>query len=378
MTPHKIIHVLKGKANPNTMNGVNKVVHNLATTQIGLGHDVQVWGITATPGSVTHEHIYPLHLFTAKKNRFAVGLEMMAALNHLPRGTIFHLHSVFLPELYALSRQLKKRGFKWVISPHGGYALESRKKNRLLKTIYMALFERKLIKEAAAIHAIGTYGEADQFDENTRKTKVCVVPNGHTLSEQHKKNYAKDGPLHLSYCGRLARAHKGLDLLLEAISQAVREGVDVQLDLIGDGPDRENLESMTKSLGVINRVIFHGIKMGEEKEYLIMKSDVFVHTSRWEGIPTAVLEAAGLGLPLLITRPTNMGEYVSAANAGYVIDELSPESIARVIRSADVEKRSGALEGKGMLSRKMIEESFAWDGIVRLINKSVYSKAVVA
>lgn len=377
MTPRKIIHVLKGKANPNTMNGVNKVVHNLATTQIELGHDVQVWGITATPGSVPHEHIYPLHLFTAKKNRFAVGSEMMAALNHVPPGTIFHLHSVFLPELYALSRQLKKRRFKWVISPHGGYALESRKKNGLLKAIYMALFESKMIKEAAAIHAIGTYGEADQFDEITRKTKVGVVPNGHASSERHKTNYAKDGPLRLSYCGRLARAHKGLDLLLEAISQAVIEGVDIQLDLIGDGPDRENLESMTESLGLTNRVIFHGIKMGEEKESLILKSDVFVHTSRWEGIPTAVLEAAGLGLPLLVTLPTNMGEYVGVAKAGYVIEDLSPESIAGVIRLADAEKKSGALEGKGMLSRNMIERLFAWERIVSLINKSVYSKAVI-
>ena len=45
----EIIHLILGKANPNRMNGVNKVVHELATTQVEKGISAEVWGITDNP-----------------------------------------------------------------------------------------------------------------------------------------------------------------------------------------------------------------------------------------------------------------------------------------------------------------------------------------
>lgn len=372
----KIIHVLKGKANPNTMNGVNKVVHNLSTTQLAQGHDVQVWGITGTPSVVTHQHNYPLHLFEAMRNRFMTSRKMLAALDEVEPETIFHLHSVFLPELYALSRQLKKRGISWVVSPHGGYAPESLKRNAIVKRVYKAFFEDKLIKDAAAIHAIGWHGEADQFDDTTYKTKVGLVPNGHTPGTRCKSTWSMQGPLRLSYCGRLVAAHKGLDLLISAVRIAVDEGVNVQLDMIGDGPDRSDLEDLVKSLDLAERVVFHGTKMGVEKEELILQADVFVHTSRWEGIPTAVLEAAGMGVPLILTVPTNMAEYISKASAGFVVFELTGKDISRAIALAWREKDAAILPKRGLAALRMVEENFSWENISLQITRQVYAKAL--
>lgn len=371
----RIIHVLKGKANPDTMNGVNKVVHNLATTQFAQGYEVEVWGITATPDNVRHTHDYPLHLFKATRNRFAIRKEMLQTLDRVKLGTIFHLHSVFLPEMYSLSRHLKRRGIKWVVTPHGGYGPEALKKNALAKKVYKKLFEDRLIAEAAAIHSIGIYGEADQFDEATQKTKVGVVPNGQLLSKIHKTTYSIEGPLHLCYCGRLAVAHKGLDLLLGALRLAVEEGVDLCFDVIGDGPDRLALHSICQSLGLNKRVTFHGVRMGAEKEELIMRADLFVHTSRWDGMPTAVLEAAAMGLPLLVTLPTNVGHYVTTASAGFVVDELRPECIARAIVSAAAAKHAGQLMAKGLAARQMIIDKFSWPLVATALYEAVYSKA---
>jgi hypothetical protein len=47
--PTKIIHLVLGKANPDRMNGVNKVAHNQAIALFELGCDVEIWGITKTP-----------------------------------------------------------------------------------------------------------------------------------------------------------------------------------------------------------------------------------------------------------------------------------------------------------------------------------------
>ena len=64
----KIIHVVLGKANPNRMNGVNKVAHSLATTQKLLGHDVTIFGLTNTPEIDKINRSYKLSLY--KRNKF--------------------------------------------------------------------------------------------------------------------------------------------------------------------------------------------------------------------------------------------------------------------------------------------------------------------
>lgn len=62
MKKTKIIHVVKGRADPNTLNGVNKWIHNVATVQKKNGTDVEVWGITNNINSHKHNHTYKLNL----------------------------------------------------------------------------------------------------------------------------------------------------------------------------------------------------------------------------------------------------------------------------------------------------------------------------
>ena len=63
----KIIHVVLGKANPNRMNGVNKVAHNLATIQKKLSIDVEIIGLTNTPELEKIERNYNIYFFERKK-----------------------------------------------------------------------------------------------------------------------------------------------------------------------------------------------------------------------------------------------------------------------------------------------------------------------
>jgi glycosyltransferase involved in cell wall biosynthesis len=370
----KVVHILVGKANPNKMNGVNKVVHCLATAQLLLKYEVQVWGITKTPGLIRHQHTYELNLFSIMKNRFMINKEILEALNDASKDTIFHLHSVFLPEFYAISRQLKKRNLRWVLTPHGGYSAESLKKNYWIKRVYKFLFENDIISGASAIHTLGEYGETEQFSEKVRKNKISIIPNGNELSNTYKKSYTKSGCLSLCFCGRLSKNHKGLDLLIKALALSLERGCDVTLNMIGDGPDRDFLQKMTNTNNLNHVVTFSGEKIGEEKYLMIQKSDIFVHTSRWEGLPTAVLEAASMALPLLVTLPTNMGKYIDAASAGYVVPELTSESVSRAIQLAASDKKIGVIEQKGIAARKMIKKSFSWLEIAKLIENKIYLK----
>jgi len=100
----KIIHFLFGKANPHSMIGVNTVVHHLATEQHKSGCDVEVWGVTATPHIVRHQHDYPLRLFNKAPFPFFLAKDLRKGIYDLRSDTVAHLHSVFIPELYVVSR----------------------------------------------------------------------------------------------------------------------------------------------------------------------------------------------------------------------------------------------------------------------------------
>jgi len=91
------------------------------------------------------------------------------------------------------------------------------------------------------------------------------------------------------------------------------------LELIGDGSDRTALTNLASDLGIADRVIFHGKKFGKEKYDLLHKMDVFLHTSRMEGFPTAVLEAAALKIPTITSEATNINNYVCQYQSGFLL-----------------------------------------------------------
>lgn len=371
----KVIHVLKGKANPNTLNGVNKVIDAIARTQNSMGFEAEVWGLTATPERRPPKAGYPLRLYPLCKWPLSLSPSFLRDLDALlERDVVFHLHSVFVPELYAVSRELKKRGLQWVLSPHGGYSVEALRKNYALKFLYWKLLERKLVRGASAIQVLGPHGDATYLTKSIKFERIAVIPNGQDRSTEVKKFYQTDGPLQLVYCGRISARQKGLDLLLGAFALSSRAGISVILHLIGDGPDLLRIKRMVRDLGVVDKVIIHGPKFGEEKAQLIMRGDLFVHPSRWEGLPTAVLEAASMGLPVLVSEHTNIAEYVRSFKAGMVLPHLTVQSIADQIQLAAEKKCAGLLEDEGLSAREMIAKSFSWEAVVTQLHERVYDK----
>lgn len=373
----KIVHVIKGKANPNTMNGVNRVVHHLATEQLRQGFDVEVWGITATPKEVRHPHRYPLRLFRATKTRFALSEDLRERLCALPADrTVAHLHSVFLPELYAVSRVLKKRGIPWVLSPHGGYAAQSIKKNALAKFVYMTFFEKRLISRAARLHAIGASEVAD-LKHIAPKVEVVLIPNGQALEEVQFEPTACAAPAGrpvFGFCGRLAKDHKGLDLLIEGFSRYKGLGGKGELWLIGDGPDKRVLHHLAFQKGLKGTIRFLGGMFGNEKLAHLSRIDVFVHTSRWDGIPMSVLEAAALGKPLLVSHATNMAGYVLKYGNGIALARNTQKTICAAMREFCRILDTNQISEMGSHSIKLIAAELNWPCIAGVMVEKLYAK----
>jgi glycosyltransferase involved in cell wall biosynthesis len=92
-----------------------------------------------------------------------------------------------------------------------------------------------------------------------------------------------------------------------------------------------------------------------------MDFDVFLHSSRWDVLPTGCLEAASLGRPLVVSRETNLAEYVLRWNAGLVLDETSANGVERALEDVQRLYESNELQQMGNGARSLIEKELRWE-----------------
>lgn len=362
----QIIHAVLGKANPDRMNGVNKVAYQLAKNQQELGHEVTVWGIANSL-----EHNYPARnfrteLFRQLPGKLRLDTALVAAVNALQPGTTLHLHGSFIPEFYLLARLLRRRKIPYVYTPHGSLTEAAMQQGRWRKRLYFALFEKTLVANAKAVQLLGEQ-EFSYLDRLLEVKHKLLIPNGMDLNElpADTQRAANDVPV-FNFCGRLDTYHKGLDLLLLGFALFLGKGHVARLELIGDGQDRAELVRLAHALGIAGQVVFHGAKFGEEKYRLMAQGDVFLHTSRMEGFPMAVLEAAALGLPCLTSEPTNINSFVRRFDAGFALGEgHSPETICAGMELAASFFQQNKLREKGENARQMVQQAFDWKTVCR-------------
>lgn len=117
---------------------------------------------------------------------------------------------------------------------------------------------------------------------------------------------------------RLTIKTKGLDRIVIALKKLIEEGYNLKWYIIGDGPDRVELEEMILSYHLENNLIL----LGQQKNpYPYMKKcDVYVMPSRYEGKPMAVTEAQILGLPVIVTNYSSAREQVQDRVDGIIVD----------------------------------------------------------
>ena len=113
-----VVHITLGKANPERMNGINAVVHNLANAQLAAGIAVEVWGITKDIESETLPRQYPLRLFRSSFNRFSSSRDIRNAISELDSTAVVHLHGALLPEFAAIAKRLARRGVPYLSLIH--------------------------------------------------------------------------------------------------------------------------------------------------------------------------------------------------------------------------------------------------------------------
>jgi glycosyltransferase involved in cell wall biosynthesis len=121
---------------------------------------------------------------------------------------------------------------------------------------------------------------------------------------------------------------KGYDTLIAALAE-----LDVELDIVGDGPLRAEYEALAQKHGVADRVVFHGLLPKTEVARMMREAELFVLSSRYDNNPVVVMEALASGLPVVATAVGGVPELVTAAS-GRLAPPGAPSSLASEIAAA--------------------------------------------
>ncbi len=161
-----------------------------------------------------------------------------------------------------------------------------------------------------------------------------VIKNGIDVEQIKKRTKTLSAPFRLVQVGRLLIEQKGQDILIKALEQlVVREGFcDIQLDFIGDGPSRADLERMVSDCGLGAYVRFRG-ECDRSYVYEHLKDyDLFVQPSRFEGFGLTVAEAMAACVPVLVSDNDGPMEIINNGQYGRCFKNMDALSCASCIK----------------------------------------------
>ncbi len=141
--------------------------------------------------------------------------------------------------------------------------------------------------------------------------------------------------------GRLAK-EKNLEAALKIFSD-VHARTNAQLVVVGDGPERDALESYARKLGIAEHTFFLGRLSGDELVSALNACEVMIMTSLSEAQPMTILQANACGIPVVGARAGGIPESIDDGETGYVVDiadhDVFADRVARLISDTELSRK---------------------------------------
>jgi len=135
-------------------------------------------------------------------------------------------------------------------------------------------------------------------------------------------------------CVARLSSDKGIAVLLRAARLLVSDGLQFELALLGDGPERGALEALSSKLGLSSHVHFEGWRSGAEVRESLLSSRALVLPSLSEGLPVVIMEALALRRPVICTSVGGIAELVTPGECGWIVAPGSEKELAVAMRDA--------------------------------------------
>lgn len=230
-----------------------------------------------------------------------------------------HYHTLRRADIYktnqldgAWTAVIAAKLFNKPVIVRAGYLWANQNFDSAIKARLIRLLERWSLRQATAV--VLTTPQMAEFVSQIYHIpveKITVIPNYVDTDVFHPQLENKKVRGQICFVGRLD-AVKNLDLLIRGLA-----GLDdVRLTLIGDGPEKNELQQLAQSLGVTAE--FPGIVTHDKLPALLNQAELFVLPSQFEGHPKALIEAMACGLPVLGSDVPGIRDLIRHGETGWL------------------------------------------------------------
>lgn len=192
--------------------------------------------------------------------------------------------------------------------------------------------------------------------------KICVIHLGVDTKKFVPviENSTVGEKVNLSNVARLVRI-KNIPFLIKICEELRNKGYEFNCIVVGEGPERPNLEKQIHELGLEDRINLVGEKSQEELTAVYNKCDIFVLTSISEGIPVVAMEAMSIGLPVVAPNITGMSELVKHGQTGFLFNqgdlEQATDAVIKLVKDTDLRVQMGYLAREKVISEYNIHDN---------------------
>ena len=184
------------------------------------------------------------------------------------------------------------------------------------------------------------------------KNKIEIINNGVFIPEENTNIFTND-QINITIVSRLV-SHKNIEKIIRAISDL--NNPLIYLNIIGDGPELNQLQKISLESNNKDNIIFHGKLNRNDINHIFLKSDIYIQASNYEGLPHSLLEAMSYGIPVLCTPVGECKEILGNEDRGYILDlpvskNNIKSKISEIIGEKNIANKKGE-RGKDFINEK--------------------------
>jgi len=344
---------------PHVVGGLGLHAHEISKWQSEHGNEVKVISIR---GSKTNgfKRSYEVQEFNSimKPKGNAIAPSMLSAiLRQQGDFDILHAHShlFFSTNMGAFARRIGDSPL--VITNHG---MISTNMPKWVQDIYMPTIAKWTLESAERIICYTKEDAEAVMDLGIGEGRIAIIHNGVDIELFSPQYREPSDEVRLVWSGRFVPG-KGVDTLIDAFALALKENPKLHLLLVGDGPQKDQIEAQIARLKVRDKVTINTYVPNNEMPDVYRSSSIFVLTSHYEGVPRTILESMACGLPVICTDLPQLRPIVGGN--GILVPVYSAKGFAEAILALasdeSMRRRMGAS------GSELIRRNYSWDSAMR-------------